>query len=483
MRSSSGLLPPDVLARTDLRAALTDHDFAVAFRLIKKWGGLSQNRIASACQLTPGKVSTIIAGTHRVTSYDVVCRIADGLRIPGQFVGLADRPWESNSPPRAANPTTDVPLLDVWHSASTVQMTMDLVERGLALDRRAAARALAGTAVTGTALLNALEGWLGPGIDAPPMPAPRLPGRLGLREVDELESLARTFRALAQQGGGGLCRRAVLGQLADVANHLGEHQSPEVEQRLYQVVAQLGGVAATMAWDEGHQRQAQDYYRMAVRAAHAAQNHAFGANLLAGMARQMLYIDRPHDALELVRLAQKGIVRLRAPRLRAMLHTREAWAYASMGRTAAFRRATQEATEALADAEAGPSKADEPYWIAYFDAAEMAGVTGGRLLDLARQDPLAHAEAAADSIRVALATRGPEAGRSYALDLIGLAECGFLLGDPAAGDDALRAADAAACTQSNRVRTKLGSLYPYTVRTSSRTVAEARARVREVLAS
>jgi len=76
-------LGPDVLERDDLRRALDEHDFAAAFALIKKWAGLSQNKIATACDLTPGKVSNIISGRHHVTSITVIRRIADGLRIPG----------------------------------------------------------------------------------------------------------------------------------------------------------------------------------------------------------------------------------------------------------------------------------------------------------------------------------------------------------------------------------------------------------------
>lgn len=94
--ATPGLLTPDVLDRADIRAALAEHDFAAAFTLIKKWGGLSQNRIASACRLTPGKVSMIISGSQRVISFDVVCRIADGLRIPGSLLGLAPRPGRAN---------------------------------------------------------------------------------------------------------------------------------------------------------------------------------------------------------------------------------------------------------------------------------------------------------------------------------------------------------------------------------------------------
>jgi hypothetical protein len=173
------------------------------------------------------------------------------------------------------------------------------------------------------------------------------------------------------------------------------------------------------------------------------------------MVRQMLYRDRPQDAVELVHLAQKGAGNAAGPRLRAMLHTREAWAYASMGRGAAFRRATGEAAEARAKV----GTDEEPYWITYFDESELAGVTGGRLLELARQEPKRHAEEAADSIHKAVIRRGPEAGRSHALDTIGLAECHFLMGDVAGAVHHTRlAVEAAARTQSARVRAQLSQL-------------------------
>ncbi|MFI0188652.1 hypothetical protein ACH4PW_13975 [Streptomyces sp. NPDC017082] len=62
-------------------------------------------------------------------------------------------------------------------------------------------------------------------------------------------------------------------------------------------------------------------------------------------------------------------------------------------------------------------------------AFELAGTTGGRLLELARREPKQYAQTAAQEIRQALTRRGPEASRSHALDRIGLAQCHFLLGD------------------------------------------------------
>ncbi|MEV5258258.1 hypothetical protein AB0L02_09420 [Streptomyces anulatus] len=482
--ATPGLLTPDVLDRADIRAALAEHDFAAAFTLIKKWGGLSQNRIASACRLTPGKVSMIISGSQRVISFDVVCRIADGLRIPGSLLGLAPRPWEGepnpaqHNQPDAAGDRPDADEIP-WRPDATVDLATHLTRSDLVMDRRALTRALAGAAVTGAALLDSLEGWLVP---AATVPGQRRPGRLGISEVEELETTAKAFRQWDHQYGGGLRRKAVLGQLADVSGALDDHQAPAVADRLYRVMAQLAGTAATMAWDSGLHRRAQDYYRLALRAAHAGGDLVFGANVLAGMARQMLYRDRADDALQLIHLAQEGARDVIGPRVRAMLHTREAWAYAAQGRIAGFQRATAKAAEDLADADADGA---EPYWIAYFDEAELAGVTGGRLLDLARADPRRHAAQAADKIRTALVSRGPEAGRSHALDRIGLAECQFLVGDirGAAAETDL-AVQAARGTQSGRVRSKLGQLYPYTVgHSASRPVREARDSIRELLSS
>jgi transcriptional regulator with XRE-family HTH domain len=473
-------LSPDVLCRPDLRHALTEHDFTEAFRLIKQHAGLSQNAMANACGLTPGKISTIMKGSAQITSYEVLARIADGLHIPGDMLCLAPRPWEKRED-RPAAPADAPPIAGQetpWQADVTVSLASQLTRSDLTMDRRALALALAATAVTGSALLDALEGWMHP---AAPGTPPRRPGRLGERDVGHLEHTAKVFRSWGHQFGGGLRCKAVLGQLAEVSACLDEHQAPIVETRLYRVLAQLAGSAASMAWDAGLQRRAQKYYQLSLRAAHAGGDRLWGANVLAGMARQMLYTGRPADALELVRLAQEGARTEAGPRVRAMLHTREAWALAALGRTAAFKRATEQARTVLADAAPGD---DEPYWIGYFDTAEISGTTGGRLLELARTDPRNHADDAAEQIQHALTTRAPDAGRSRALDHIGLAEVYFLVGDiTAAAAQTHTAVDAAKRVQSGRVRTGLADLYQYTVgHGASRDVRDARARIREQLA-
>ena len=80
---------------------------------------------------------------------------------------------------------------------------------------------------------------------------------------------------------------------------------------------------------------------------------------------------------------------------------------------------------------------------------------------------------------------GPEAGRSHALDMIGLAECHFLAGDlRGAVEQAHLAVEAAARTRSARIRDQLGNLYPHTVgHDASRAVGEVRTRIRDLLSN
>jgi len=213
-----------------------------------------------------------------------------------------------------------------------------------------------------------------------------------------------------------------------------------------------------MSWDSGMHATAQRYYILALRASKEAKEYAFGANILASMARQLLYMGRPDDALELIRLAEDGVKGRATGAVWSMLHTREAWAYAKLGRVQAFRRATGKAEDALA----GADRSEDPYWIRYFDEAELAGVTGGRLLDLAQEHPdnPAYARDAGTLIDRALSLRRPESKRSLSLDQAGLAQTYFIEREleqaVSAGHQAI---DLAEQTHSDRVRLQLQELY------------------------
>jgi hypothetical protein len=88
---------PGLLAREDFRAACAARDFGAMFLLMRKWDGASQDNIASPVdRLTQSRVSRIARGVDHVSSLDVIERIIDALGIPGSYVGLNPRPWETS---------------------------------------------------------------------------------------------------------------------------------------------------------------------------------------------------------------------------------------------------------------------------------------------------------------------------------------------------------------------------------------------------
>jgi hypothetical protein len=100
VQSTAYRVTPPLLAREDFRAACTARDFGALFALMKKYDGASQDRISSPVEgLTQSRVSRIMHGDDRVSSLDLIERIVDGLRIPGSYLGLAAREWETDTPP------------------------------------------------------------------------------------------------------------------------------------------------------------------------------------------------------------------------------------------------------------------------------------------------------------------------------------------------------------------------------------------------
>jgi hypothetical protein len=375
-----------------------------------------------------------------------------------------------------------------WNTDCTT-VTADLTRRDLMLDRRSAARAFIGV-VVGAKLLEPLEQWLQRVSDEPVAAITR--GSIGLQEVEQLENAARMFRDWDDQFGGGLRRKAVVGQLSEVNELLQDSHPSEIHRRLQRVLALLAETAATMSWDSGLQTAAQEYYMLAVGSAKAAGDLALCANAMAGMARQLLSLDhygtaskrrdlkhqRAVDALEVIRLAQDQFGDVVTPTVRAMLYTREAWAYGKLDRPSAFRRTFEKAHREFSDADPD----SDPYWIRYFDAAELSGTLGGRLLEMARNDSEFATEAAYE-IGHAIELRTPGRLRSSALDRLGIVEARLLEGEleeaARLGHEALNTVEQ---TASDRVRKKLLKVYSRTDQLAGvRPIAELRDRVRPLI--
>jgi tetratricopeptide (TPR) repeat protein len=126
-------LPPHVLERADVRAALSRLDLGEVFRLARTYtdGAISYSKIAEAISIKAERVGLLARGQGRIESHEKIIEVADGLRIPGHLIGLAPRPWEAETAARVSvqQPTpVDASPLFVGGGAELWEVT-DLVRR------------------------------------------------------------------------------------------------------------------------------------------------------------------------------------------------------------------------------------------------------------------------------------------------------------------------------------------------------------------
>jgi hypothetical protein len=352
-----------------------------------------------------------------------------GCVVPVEDLGL--RP--AHQPPAGGD--IDLP----WAGPQTVQLINEFSRSDLMLGRRG----FLGTSLAlsaGPALLEPMQRWLVPAAQAAqaaqPVPiganrdAGGRPSRLSEEELQLLESTAAMFREWDNQCGGGLRRKAVVGQLHEVTDLLQEQHPEDVTRRLYRITADLAALAGWMSYDVGLQPTAQKYLVLALHAAKEAGDRPLGAFVLSSMSRQMIHLDRPDDALELIHLAQYGARDSAGATTQAMLHALEARAYANMGQVNKCHRAVRMAEDTFADAR----PEEDPTWISFFTEAELHAENAHSYRDLAYvagRSPT-YASLAQPEMQAAVDGFREDAvhQRAYALNLVGMGTVHLLMREP-----------------------------------------------------
>ncbi|MGK5497058.1 transcriptional repressor NsdA [Streptomyces sp. URMC 125] len=367
----------------------------------------------------------------------------------------------------AGRPTASAGGVDLpWTGPQTVAAISEFSRSDLMLARRG----FLGTSLSmaaGPALVEPMQRWLAPCPAGTAAAPPREHGGRGTDRISEpelelLEQAIVMFRQWDAQCGGGLRRKAVVGQLHEVTELLQDSHPEPVRRRLFGVTAELAELAGWMSYDVGLQPTAQKYFVLALHAAKEAGDRPLGAYVLSDMSRQMIHLGRPEDALELVHLAQYGSREDATPRTQAMLHAVEARAYANMGRPDRCHRAVRMAQDTFA--EASPGDAD-PDWIGFFSEAELCAENAHSYRDLAyvagRSPTYASLAQPEMEKAVELFARecredGSGHQRSYALNLAGMATVHLLKREPEqCAALAGRALDVAGRLRSERVNTRI----------------------------
>ncbi|MEU5978769.1 helix-turn-helix transcriptional regulator [Streptomyces sp. NPDC047315] len=235
-----------------VRAALARRDVGAVFALAHDEGGLSYNKIAEACDIRPERVSKMARGDGTVTSLPVLERICDGLQIPGAYLGLAARPWETGA------------ILPVPH----FEEEEDPVKRRDIL-RGALAAGMAGPGLAAALTTTRTD------IDA------------ALAATDQATDLDH-WQSTAERYGHGYHGQAPVAVLSDLIAEFDElrplldrPQTDRDRATLAHVTAQMAGMVAIVLHDLGHHRESHGWSATAARAAERSGDHQLHAWVLA----------------------------------------------------------------------------------------------------------------------------------------------------------------------------------------------------------
>jgi hypothetical protein len=389
-------------------------DFAETLRALMAERGAGVRALARRVPCDHALVSRLSSGQQRPSAAMAV-RLDELLAAGGRLAAAADaRPWAGHG----EMPPLSAPVLVRAISRVTLG---DLGRTGIPGKARLPDPAARGGA--------ALARWAAGAADRPPGETGE-PDRADLDELHELEKTADAFRKWGHQYGGGTRRKAVVGQLNEMADLLAEYHPGPVRRRLFGVAAKLALVAGHMSADTGRDWVAHWYFALALDAAREAGDDDMGARVAGALARQLVADGHPGEAIGLLRHARQALGRC-GPDASALLAGCAAWALAFTGGYDSVARALERAAALAAGSPGRP----------LFGPPEIAGTAGAccEVLALRGHGPRSAgcARLAAEHITTALGSREPFYVRSRVLDLLGLANVRLAQREP---EEAVRTA-------------------------------------------
>ncbi|MFI9423323.1 Tat pathway signal protein [Streptomyces achromogenes] len=263
-----------------------------------------------------------------------------------------------------------------------------------------------------------------------------------------LEEVTEFFTKSDASKGGGLYRKAIVAQLAEVASRIEDGVPPSLKARVFAATADLAALAGWVSHDCGRYASAQRYWSYGIYAASEAGQPDRGVEIVTRMSHQMIYLGRPGDGLGLLGVAAK---KAKLPAVKALVASQTGRVHAALGDKRSAERHLGTADELVAD-----GLGDVPDWVAYFDAAEHAGARAVSARDLTG---IGRNRRASDHFTDALALRRPGFDRVKVMDRIGLAAALFTEGEPEqAAAVAHQALDEATRVDSTLVASRLNTL-------------------------
>lgn len=258
---------------------------------------------------------------------------------------------------------------------------------------------------------------------------PHASSRLGHSDITRLNAITALYRSLDSECGSGAIYRDVAVFAESVSGLLDRSRftwSEDLGPSLLTAVAAVRQFAGWTALDAGRHTDAQRHLLFAERAAVAAGDIPLAANVRYAQARQFQHLGHDRDAVDTLRLAQEHLGSTATPAVSARLLGTEATSLAALADATALD-VLERAREAFERIK--PDR--EPDWIRFFDKAELVAEHGTVHRNLARHDNRRYSQHAIEWYAEAIASFGPQQGRSRVLNEVGLCSALFLANEPA----------------------------------------------------
>jgi tetratricopeptide (TPR) repeat protein len=224
---------------------------------------------------------------------------------------------------------------------------------------------------------------------------PRPVGESGAEVASRIRATVRYLMDLDFQFGGGHTRKMLLFYWkTEIVPALRQSYPEFVRREVFAAAADAAEVLGWSAYDAGRHGAAQRYFVQGLRLAREANDHLMGGQILSNLSHQANYLGNFADAVQFARAAQAATVGRATATVDAMFLSMEARALASI-------REARGCAEILHRAEQmyeRSNPAEDPDWISYFDALELAGEAAHCFRDLGQaRETLEFAERAIDA--------------------------------------------------------------------------------------
>jgi tetratricopeptide (TPR) repeat protein len=188
--------------------------------------------------------------------------------------------------------------------------------------------------------------------------------------AERIRVFTRHLMDLDFQYGGGHVRRVLLFYFrSEIVPLLREPHPDPTRHDIFGAAAEVAQLLGWSAYDAGRHGAAQRYFMQGLRLASEAGDPVLGGRLLSNLSHQANYLGRYNEAVQFARAAQTGAAGRATPTVNAMFLAMEARALASSGDARMCTQVLNRAEQAFAKRD----PTEDPAWISYFDALELAG--------------------------------------------------------------------------------------------------------------